>query len=218
MTEPRTGEIREGFVRQRRSLVAVSLVLLVFLEVGARLDRLEFLGNTIVLSKPLVVSLPLWVAWAYFLLRYYQYFRDTGDAGFGNAVVSRQHSLARRAAIAKLEQSLRPEPPEDRPAATWSIEVEELEILDEPPSFWRFKAKGWIHFRDKGSPAWAAAQILSDHEVVLPPGVPPFPQVRAAIWSAVHTRYFTEYGLPYIVAGLPLLASLLHRLGWHLAL
>ncbi len=73
--------IREGFVRQRRSLIAASLGLLLYVSSGIRLDAINVLGNTFSIARPALVPTALWVAWGYFFLRYYQYLRDLSDTG-----------------------------------------------------------------------------------------------------------------------------------------
>jgi hypothetical protein len=218
MDQQSRAEVRDGFVRQRRALVAVSLVLVTLQAIGASLDHLELLGNTINLNRPVPLAGPLWVAWGYFLLRYYQYFHDVGDSGFRAAVERRRRTLARRAAISKLQHTVHPDVSEcSKPR--WWIEVPTLEVLDAPPSSWKLKAvRGYIHIRDAARPTWGATQLIDDLEVSLPPGVPRMATSRAVIWSGVHTRYFTEYGLPFVVASAPVVVVLLSLAGVRVSL
>ena len=66
---------REDFVRQRRNVIAISVVLMIAELVGIRFERISLLGNSFELVNPNGAMIALWVIYFYFLVRYYQYFR-----------------------------------------------------------------------------------------------------------------------------------------------
>ena len=205
-------QVFDGFVRQRRALVAVSVSLAAFVGLGATLEDIEFLGNTVHLVKPLAVAAPLWIAWAYFLVRYYQYFRDLGDVGFREAVTTRENHLARRFALRRLRQKIHPNITEFRHPKV-RLEVQPMEVVEMPPGMWRLKANGWAHVTERFSSKKMSSELIENVQVSFPPWYPRFGKVRSAVWVLTHTRFGTEYGLPFIVAGAPLVLWLARRLG-----
>jgi hypothetical protein len=63
--------------RQRRNVMATSIVLLVFDLADASVGEVSVLGTKLVIGNPQVVAVGAWVMWAYFLLRYYQFWRES---------------------------------------------------------------------------------------------------------------------------------------------
>src|SRR5688572_4338476 len=74
-------DVRAGFVRQRRNLNVTSLGLVLLVTAGISLKEISILGNTFELKRPEALPAAFWLAWAYFLVRYYQYLRDLQDSG-----------------------------------------------------------------------------------------------------------------------------------------
>jgi hypothetical protein len=77
--------IRTEFTRQRRNIIALSLFLLVYQSLGVELEKINLFGNELRVLNPDYVSKVMWVIYAYFLIRYYQYFHDTTDRGVKEA-------------------------------------------------------------------------------------------------------------------------------------
>lgn len=70
--------MNEGLLRQRRNLF-IACVLLWFLRYGgAQLKKFSLAGFELELANPSVLPLSIWIAFAYFFYRYYQYFTDEG--------------------------------------------------------------------------------------------------------------------------------------------
>ncbi|HWR77897.1 MAG TPA: hypothetical protein VN283_11915 [Thiobacillus sp.] len=68
----------EGLLRQRRNLF-ITCVLLWFMKYGGvRLHKISLAGFDVELARPEVMTLALWIAFTYFLYRYYQYFTSEG--------------------------------------------------------------------------------------------------------------------------------------------
>jgi len=81
------------FIRQRRNLMIVSLVLL-FSEVSElKISKLSVFGNNFLLGQPRPVSGALWVAGLYWLLRFYQYSRPRFTAAIRDAVNRRTEQI-----------------------------------------------------------------------------------------------------------------------------
>lgn len=74
-------DIRQGFNRQRRNLMIVSLVLLFAQTTGLTIKKISFFGNEVDLPGPISATHWLWVFWGYWFWRYYAFFRDLGNKG-----------------------------------------------------------------------------------------------------------------------------------------
>lgn len=81
-------------LRQRRNLVVLSLVLLLFsiseTTIGA---KVSVLGTELVVGNPGVLKPLAWVFWFYFLLRYYQYWRAEPDSPIRDAFKAQRDKL-----------------------------------------------------------------------------------------------------------------------------
>jgi|SRR6266853_5489685 len=82
----------DGFIRQRRNIIVVSLLLLFAEAYGFTFTELNLLGSKAVMTRPLPMAPVLWFAWAYLLLRYWQAFREQGEPTF--YATYRQHIAA----------------------------------------------------------------------------------------------------------------------------
>lgn len=74
---------RSDFIRQRRNLIIVSLVL-IFVELsGIEVKKINLFGNELDIINPEWVNWALWIGLIYWGYRYYTYFLKQ-DTGFGN--------------------------------------------------------------------------------------------------------------------------------------
>lgn len=62
-------------LRQRRNLIAVSAVLLIFDFADVKIAKVSVLGTELFIGNAQILPVCAWGLWAYFLLRYYQYWR-----------------------------------------------------------------------------------------------------------------------------------------------
>ena len=137
-------ELLDGFHRQRRSLLAVSLALVAVQGVDPTLAKLEILGNTIDLDAPLRVGLLLWVAWTYFLVWYYQYFHDIEDHGIQEAYRVRLQRRVRAKALKKAAKYLSLDTSGlRRPKIRLDITGFSIQVSDPPP--WTYAVEGAAH-------------------------------------------------------------------------
>ena len=68
----------EGLLRQRRNLFIVCAILWLMKYGGITLKKLSLAGFELEFARPEALILALWLAYAYFLYRYYQYFTNEG--------------------------------------------------------------------------------------------------------------------------------------------
>src|SRR6266516_3672268 len=91
-------ENRDIFVRQRRNLMAMSLVLLV-----ADVHNDIHLGPVIFLvHAPFTITTVLWLVWFYWLWRYYTSFHDIGERGFLRKYRERLQILGQHICISRI--------------------------------------------------------------------------------------------------------------------
>lgn len=72
-------DIRASFIRQRRNLLAICVVNLFVSLAGINLSEINILGNKFTIQNPHIVSISLWIAFGYWLLRYLQLLHDSGN-------------------------------------------------------------------------------------------------------------------------------------------
>ena len=74
--EPMSDDLR----RQRRNVILVTVIVW-FLKYGdVSITRLGILGIELSLNEPSAIYGALWITWGYFIIRYYQYFRQEAMA------------------------------------------------------------------------------------------------------------------------------------------
>jgi hypothetical protein len=68
-------------LRQRRNLLIMSGFLIVFNFADIQIVKVSLLGTQLVIGKPSILMLVVWLIWGYFLLRFYQYLNDEKPLG-----------------------------------------------------------------------------------------------------------------------------------------
>ncbi|MEK6211056.1 MAG: hypothetical protein AABM64_11930 [Pseudomonadota bacterium] len=197
-------EIRAAFVRQRRNLIAISLVLLFAETTGISVDHLNILGIEIELDNPNSVIYWLWAGYWYWLLRYYQFFLATTNKGIQAGFESRLLPVLARFAMEKEE-----------------VESEELKSarLASPNRSVRLHNLGAYFVKDMPHNSVTAqfnvitvgttseggnlfneipqkTYTFSRRRLLLP-------VTRAALLTAINTPVFSEYFLPFAIALAP---------------
>lgn len=81
-----SSSVSQHLQRQRRNLMASSLLLIFFKAAGVSFERVGFLGTELSIARPNVLYYGLWVVWAYFLVRYIQFMVESRDLGIWKAV------------------------------------------------------------------------------------------------------------------------------------
>ena len=208
--------LRASFVRQRRNLLVASLLLLAFLSTGAELSHLNVFGNQIDLKRPLLVSWPLWIAWAYLLWRYYQHLRDLGDLGIRTAWVYRLHNLIGESAKRSFMRSFHPGDPYGKDVKS-TFTFGDVGVTDYRYDVWIITIKGTASYHE-GNPVSRSGHEPIDEMISVPVRTVRWLRVRAGWWVLFHTRLLTEYAQPFVVAAFPpVLWAAEHWLGLSLA-
>lgn len=150
------GDIR----RQRRNLVAMSCLLIIFDLAKVKVEKVGVLGTDLIVGDVEVLRISMWVVWAYFLWRYYQFWRQD-KPHVSRAVSELLDSYARNFfhqksayadTITDRPALLRPgwicgwkvEGPSYEPSRGLAVSVDSVSVSALRALFWRLRAFGAI--------------------------------------------------------------------------
>jgi hypothetical protein len=188
--ERNEGGMSEGLLRQRRNLLAMSLVLLLFDVAGASFKTVMVLGSELAVVRQGILPIAAWIVWAYWLLRYTQYLKAEGNLGIKEAIDGRMVSYVRH------RLTLEP----------WRGPAGEVHYwVLERPSRWRW-ALALEHYKPATSDIGAHRYNLSFVDGW-------WLRLRAHMAIAATTPKYTDYVLPFVVAA----AAALTAIGFKLA-
>jgi len=71
--------MNSDLLRQRRNLILISSVLIVFDFAKVSITKISVLGTELLIGDAQVLMTFVWIVWVYAFLRYYQYLRAEGD-------------------------------------------------------------------------------------------------------------------------------------------
>ncbi len=178
-------EHREAFIRQRRNLFIVSLVLLFAETSELTLSKLNIFGNELLIRHPIVVNIFLWAAWFYWLVRFLQYLGHVRGLAeimdtYGNILDGWVRELVRRRATPNCQT------PDRYYFKAISIR-----------SLWQWRILHGENIPVEGPPRTHREE---DRVTTLNFGDLLVPRVRAWSYVILGTRSVTEYVLPLLVA------------------
>lgn len=192
--------VEENFIRQRRNLIMISLVLL-FAEMSEiEISKINVFGNEIVLKNPETILITLWAAFFYWLVRYYQYFRDINDKGFKTKFHEKIEKISSKIAFKKLMEKKKDDA---------YISKDGKRVRNIIPSIYKINKykltfiKGTVEYLVEknidgfGSVDYAAID-LSLKDLFLP-------TLLSGFHVIFNTRLATEYLLPFCISSFPIL-------------
>ena len=101
--------IETGFIRQRRNLLAATVVLLAFNVAGIKFSQINLLGNVADISNPQVIIKILWILTCYFYIRYLYYLKRVGGISEGKGEYSEKfNALVKTKALHSLVRDEKP--------------------------------------------------------------------------------------------------------------
>jgi len=83
--ENQTQEMSQGLARQRRNLILISILIIIFAEGGVVIEDFSLAGLKLKFKDFRIVYISLWIMFTYFFIRYYQYFKEEPDLGVEKA-------------------------------------------------------------------------------------------------------------------------------------
>jgi hypothetical protein len=165
-----------GLLRQRRNLIAISLLLIVFDLSTSKIDKVAILGMELRIEQPTILVALAWTAWAYFFVRYLQYMFAEPDL----AIKSRRFRGWRASYISKAGFNLA------------NSGGERIDTFRLRRARWRFYVV---------SSKYGGANDRGD-EIEQPISIVRFAwhSARAAFDMVVFEPYFTDFILPIMIA------------------
>ena len=195
-------QLRDAFTRQRRNLMAVSLILL-FIEVAdvAISPKGTLFGIPITIGNPVAVTWALWIGFAYWLWRYSVYFHDLGDRGFLKAYRHRLEYLVHRIARRRVKDDSRIK----EELAERGLQLKKVlgaGTMDELTP-WRHRVRVTFvgSITDQPERPVQSDIIYTVDDV----GSMLLANLRAWMHVVLIKHFFSEYLLPFVVAAVPIL-------------
>lgn len=76
MTDDKKREMSNSFLRQRRNLLGISILIPIYLLSDVKLEKINIIGNSFTVENPSIFTYLIITIFFYFLLRYWQYFNE----------------------------------------------------------------------------------------------------------------------------------------------
>lgn len=211
-------QLHEGFKRQRRNLIAGSLVLLFYEAAELHFPSFNLLGNTITLQNPAAVRIALWVAYLYWVIRYSGHFNAIGVKGIVQNYRSRLNVGLSQAAKKIIESDsallsqinkMLEQLPDHSPDCEWKL------TPDSARHNWRQSDITVYVHRMRTNDRWSWYSAGRFEQPIQITGL----TLIAARWRAgkymlFDTPEFFEYGLPWIVAASPVVYGFYELAVW----
>jgi hypothetical protein len=203
----------DGFVRQRRNLIAISLLLAFTQGTGLTLTELNILGNKAILERQLAVEPIFWIAWGYLFLRYWQAFVEYGGPRFFNKYREKLQTsihlyVADRLSPLRLPSNVMPSLGKSATSVTATINSMEVPRTLFATVELRFQ---YLDIVPAGQgDIMTTAKTLNLKWTLGPSVVVPL-RARNLIDSAINTSIVTELYLPFLIGLCPLLLAALQQ-------
>ncbi len=195
----------EGFVRQRRNLMIVSLVLLFSEATELKVEKISAFGTELLVGQSQAVTTALWVAAVYWLVRFYQYSRVTHEGSLRNTI---QIYVVKYEVIWPVIQRrlLQNEPsliePFDDIKDIPTLECTVFGSIEYRRNYVEAEVSVSRAVRNRRE---SVTQDVASRKVRVDGADLFWLRVRAWINLILHTTLFTELVFPYIVFSLPIL-------------
>ena len=205
-------ENQDSFVRQRRNLIAVSIVLFVAQLYDVTIPKINLLGNEFILQLPYHVASILWVPGIYWFIRYLQVLNDRGNLGFIDSVRLRLMEPLRNMGLQKYIANQVKE---------GGLTIQELKQrkysithAEGPyPAYGGFRVDlkiGWTWQREDGA---TASQMMEPVQIDLPHSEIRYAEAKAWLEVLLYTTKFSEYVLPVLLFLIPVGQVILRNSG-----
>lgn len=109
-------------LRQRRNLIAISTVLLLFDFADVKITKIGVLGTDLLVGDARVLMAAAWLMWLYFFVRYYQYWRVAEGQAVRNGFFKAEYRRSRKA--------------QERKASRERMRIEISDVSGTP--YWRY--------------------------------------------------------------------------------
>ncbi len=197
--------VRERFERQRRNLIVMSIVLAAYSALGLEIKTINFLGNVFAVSKSEYIKAALWLFFAWFFIRYYQYYRVIDNKEFSRKYDQWVYDKVKKIALAKYKKEDAHKRLEENPLARHvEYDVKSVEVYGKSHNSWRVGISGnatWSSESTRGGQSFSEKNIVISNRELF------FVKITALIKLFLQTPYFTEYIVPFLLSFFAIVTS-----------
>ncbi len=176
-------EMSESLLRQRRNLLLSSIVLWFMKYADVSITKASFSGVDFNMNNASAIFTATWIAFAYFLYRYYQYFSDEGIARLRGAIQKALNEKCGPAIAAFIKESRNNE-----------------NDTDLEPNYSLVKNNNWKFYGQTQVRDEAGGHHLESFEMYVPRWVFVKYEVVAYLDVVFRKSVVTDYLLPFVVA------------------
>ena len=167
--------------RQRRSLITIGLVLTIMKYSGIKITKFSLFGAELSISNTNAVYILLWMMWFYFLIRFYEYYRQEGLASLRSGWL-----LSNDTCFSSKIKDYVKEQYSELESSSFDIKYSDL------------TSKNW--FQKRYSARGHAAMKGKDIEVVIPIWKFSTERTKSFIHFVRNRSQFSDYVLPMMMA------------------
>lgn len=182
-------------LRQRRNLIVVSMILLIFDFAHVKIGQVSVLGTQLLIGDAEILMYTAWALWAYFLLRYYQYWNAEPRRPIRTSYGEQMLHCSREYADGPAFQH-------DYPTKKGNIELR------------RKSSWSYVHQDMSYEPRVGGMLVAAEIPISFPRLL--WWKLRSTWHVVVHTPHATDHILPFTLAMAALITTLVARL-FHLA-
>lgn len=188
-------DIKQHFIKQRRNLIVISLLVLFAELLGIQVEKINFFGIESKLNNPHLIKPILWVALIYWFIRYTQYLHDLGERGFKKEFFKKMDAIIARKAFKKKINS-------DEFKKKLSVGNDMKERKFSLVSYYDVRRKLKLYglvLRIAHHDYYGSGSTYDERETITETKEFILPAIRSIVYVILSTRLFTEYVLPYII-------------------
>jgi hypothetical protein len=184
-----------GFIRQKRSLIIISLILLFYYTAGVEFEKITVSGAQMTIKNHNSIPHFLWTFWGYFFWRYYQYFNITTEEkrrlsqSFINKLALYAQKMSKKEILKRYDES------------DFDV-IDPINISLSKKGIWHrnIRIAGWLKGEENLCAANKHNRIMDILVIKLIPSM-----LLAAVHVTFRTPYFTEFLMPFVIGASPLL-------------
>lgn len=177
------------------------------LSAGLKFVKLSLLGNEAEIPNPNTIPVLLWIAWGYWLLRYYQLLNDLGDKKIATTIQKKIDSaIPKKVSFDKAPKNIREARVLRGKDAITSVKYDSLTIHQRSFCFYEGTVNGY-HLIDKTGTSHVHQNAVIDLKINFNQLF--LPRIKAYFYVILKTRLFTKYLFPFLVALSPIIYLML---------
>lgn len=166
----------------------VSCLLIIFDFAQVKVAQINLLGTNLLIGNPEVLEVIIWFLWAYFLLRYYQFFKEENDLMIFSTFTNHFKELAKNFAM---DQAIK-----------HGSKYEFANLFAENTGFLKWEIKNSSYNPAEGNVLTSVTGVIPCYRVIIW-------HLKSFIHLFLNTSKITEHLVPFIVAFMALIVNLI---------